>query len=517
MRFTSLVIELIRARPRLVVWLVVLLQAALWLLVALLFYRSPPGDLATVLAFGREYQVGTDLGPPLAFWLADIAFRAAGNHMIGVYLLAQLCSVATLWTLYLLARAIVGGQQAVLAVLLTMTILAFGPRAIEFGPLVLARPLWALLLLHSWQLIGQNRRNAWFAWSIEAGLLLLTTSAAIVLLALVAGFILATARGRRVLMSFDPLFAVLVTIVLSLPYLIWLIRADMLVWPHWPAISDLGARALLWAELLGALLFAISGVAILAALNSGWFARNREEAPAIFRPPVDPLARDFVYFFAIGPALAASLISALFNLDQPVGGTGIALMMTGLAIVVATGDLVHLRRQKVLRSVWAALIVAPALVVIATALVAPWAGSSEVSTSLPAAKIANFFDDSFERRTSQKLRAVSGDAELATLITLSRDRPHLFLAATPERTPWLDLSKFNQTGGVVVWRASDTAGTPPDEIAARFPGLLPEVPRGFERLVNGRQPLLRIGWAIVRPKPLSSEVNTGSRKENASK
>ena len=118
MRFTSLIVELIRARPRLVVWLVLLLQAAMWLILPLVLYRSPPGDVATVLAFGREFQVGTDLGPPLAFWLADIAFRAAGNHMFGVYLLAQVCSVATLWTLYLLARAIVGGQQAVLAVLL---------------------------------------------------------------------------------------------------------------------------------------------------------------------------------------------------------------------------------------------------------------------------------------------------------------------------------------------------------------------------------------------------------------
>ena len=218
MRFTSLVIELIRARPRLVVWLVVSLQAALWLLVAILFYRGPPGDLATVLAFGREYRVGTDLGPPLALWLADIAFRAAGNHMFGVYLLAQLCSVATFWTSYLLARAIVGGQQAVLAVLLSMTILAFSAPALEFGPLVLARPLWALLLLHSWQLIGQNRRNVWFAWSIEAGLLLLTTSAAIVLLVLIVGFIAATARGRRMVMRpFDPLFALLVVVVLALP------------------------------------------------------------------------------------------------------------------------------------------------------------------------------------------------------------------------------------------------------------------------------------------------------------
>src|ERR1700722_11757209 len=197
MRFTSLIIELIRARPRLVVWLVVLLQAALWLIVALLLYRSPPGDLAVVLAYGREYQVGTDLGPPLAFWLADIAFRLSGNHMFGVYLLAQICGVATFLALYQLARAIVGGQQAVLAVLLTMTVTIFSSPGLEFGPLVLARPLWALLLLHSWQLIGQNRRNAWFAWSIEAGLLLLTSSAAIGLLLLLVGFALATLRGRR--------------------------------------------------------------------------------------------------------------------------------------------------------------------------------------------------------------------------------------------------------------------------------------------------------------------------------
>jgi hypothetical protein len=86
------------------------------------------------------------------------------------------------------------------------------------------------------------------------------------------------------------------------------------------------------------------------------------------------------------------------------------------------------------------------------------------------------------------------------LIALDSGRPHLFLDATPERTPWLSMERFNETGGVVVWRASDTAGTPPDDIARRFPGIVPELPRSFERLVNGRLPLLRIGWGIVRPK-----------------
>ena len=123
-----------------------------------------------------------------------------------------------------------------------------------------------------------------------------------------------------------------------------------------------------------------------------------------------------------------------------------------------------------------------------------------MATSLPASAIAHFFGDSFERRTNQRLRAVAGDAATCDPDHAGHRRPHLLLDATPERTPWLTLAKFNETGGVVVWRASDTVGTPPADIAKRFPGLVPEVPRAFEPLITGRQPLLRIGWAIVRPK-----------------
>jgi hypothetical protein len=252
--------------------------------------------------------------------------------------------------------------------------------------------------------------------------------------------------------------------------------------------------------LLGGLVLAASGIVLLVVLNSGRTRRKPEEAPIIYRPPVDPLARDFVYFFAIAPALTGSLISGLFNLERIVGGTGIALLMSGLAVIVAAGDLIQLRRQRVLRSAWAATIIAPALAVLATTLFVPWTGDPEVATSLPATAIAHFFGDSFERRTNRPLRAVTGDPQLASLIALDAARPHLLLDAAPERTPWLTLAKFSETGGVVVWRASDTVGTPPADIAQRFPGLVPEVPRVFEWPVTGRQPLLRIGWAIVRPK-----------------
>jgi hypothetical protein len=285
-----------------------------------------------------------------------------------------------------------------------------------------------------------------------------------------------------------------------LPYLVWVIRSDVLAMPPLPGLDDLSVRATHWGGLLGGLLLAMAGIVILVILNSRWFARNAEEAPIIYRPRVDPLAREFVYTFALGPALFGSLIAGVFNLDRVTGGAGVALLMSGLAVIVATGDLVYLRRQRLLRTVWAAALAAPAFVAIAATLFLPWTTSAELPTSLPARAIAHFFGDSFERRTNQKLRAVAGDPQLASFVALDAGRPHLLLDATPERTPWLSVAKFNETGGVVVWRAMDTSGAPPADIAQRFPGLVPEVPRAFEWMVNGRQPLLRVGWAIVRPK-----------------
>lgn len=505
MRFTSLIVELVRARPRLIFWIVVLGQAALWLLLPWLLYGSPPGEVATVLAFGREYQVGTQLGPPAAFWLADVAFRLSGNHIFGVYLLSQLCFIVTFWALFALGRAIVGAQQAILAVLLTATITAFAFPGAEFGPLMLARPLWALVLLHTWQIVGQERRTAWFALPVEIGLLILTTSAALPLLVMLAIFVLATSRGRRAMMSTDPLYAVLVVFVLVLPYGVWLLRAGALTLPPLPAVAELQDRLLGWGGLLAGLLFALSGIGLLLIVNSRYFDQKADDPPLIFRPPLDPFARLYVYVFALVPPVALSFLAALFGRDQVVGGDGIALLLTGLAIVVTAGDLIALRRQQLLRSVWLVVMAAPVAVILGLTLFQPWIGSSEIKTSIPARDIGRFFGENFERRTGRPLAAVAGDPQFAMLIGFAApSRPHVMFDATPQQTPWMTPAKFSESGGVVVWRAADTAGTPPDDIAKRFPGLVPEVPRAFERVVRGRQALLRIGWAIVRPQSPAS-------------
>jgi len=116
MHYVSLIIEFLRGRPAVVFWTVALTQAALWTIMPALFYSAPPGGVPLLLAIGHEYLLGSYLGPPLAFWLGESAYRIAGAF--GLYALAQACIVVTYWAVFTLGRRIVGTRHAVLAVLL---------------------------------------------------------------------------------------------------------------------------------------------------------------------------------------------------------------------------------------------------------------------------------------------------------------------------------------------------------------------------------------------------------------
>jgi len=91
MRFTSLVIELIAPGRGWWSGIVVLFQAALWLILPVAAVSKPsrrPCDRSRVWP---GIPVGTVLGPPLAVLARRYRVSRRGNHMFGVYLLAQLC------------------------------------------------------------------------------------------------------------------------------------------------------------------------------------------------------------------------------------------------------------------------------------------------------------------------------------------------------------------------------------------------------------------------------------------
>src|SRR5262249_49823471 len=227
MLYVSPIVEALRGRPRLVFWTATLAQALLWTLVPALFYASPPGDVPLVLAIGHEWQLGTIYGPPLANWLAELAFRLAGGSVVGIYVLAQVCVVITFWAVFTLGGAIVGASHAALAVLLMVGISVFATPTPDFGPAVLAMPLTALAILFYWRAVGGRRHFVWLALGAMLGLLLLTTYFATILLALMALFTAATKRGRASLATPYPYAVLLIVPAVALPHLLWLYNGHL--------------------------------------------------------------------------------------------------------------------------------------------------------------------------------------------------------------------------------------------------------------------------------------------------
>jgi Dolichyl-phosphate-mannose-protein mannosyltransferase len=489
----SLFVELLRTRPLTLFWTMAGLQVVLWTLVPLLFYSAPPGQLPLVIAIGREFQLGTDFGPPLAFWLAELAFRAAG--MFGVYLLSQICIVVTYWAVLNLGRAVVGEIHAVMAVLLMAGIAVFSVPTPEFGPSILATPLWAMLLFHYWRAAHRGKFIYWLAVGVEGGLLLLTTYGGLILIGLVVVFMLSSKVGRSHLQTVGPWFAGLVIVVVLFPYLVWL---DLGGGTRFAGFAQVIQNLRMWAWMLGALLISHLGLDILVLLGRGAIIPSRSKPPEITREGVDPGARLFVYFFAIAPALAMALFSFLSPRPENFMAAPLAAM-SGLAVIVAAGDRIRIEHQYLIGYAWAAMMILPPVLVALAIMIQPWIFAVDLRVGRPAKEIGQFFAESFQRRTGKPLEIVGGDLPIAALISLAAPtRPSLYLESAPEYLPKVTKREIEEKGAVVVWQAADTAG-PPAEILRQFPDIVAEVPQTFSRRFQGRMPLMRLGWGMIRP------------------
>jgi hypothetical protein len=497
MHHVSLIIEFLRGRPAVVFWAVALTQAALWTLIPWLFYSAPPEGVPLLLAIGHEFMLGSYLGPPLAFWLGELVFRFAG--LFGLYALSQVCIVTAMWAVFTLGRAVVGTRHAVLGILLMAGIAAFSVPSPDFGPAVLAAPLWALALLHYWRAVGQFQRGAWFLLALDLGLLMLTSYVGVLLLALLIVFSLGTARGRRAFLDPEPWFAIVLMAAVVFPFALWLYGARAFVLSELDIATAFAGSWSPGAWLMLTIAAVHLGFVLLIVLASGWPRKLRERAPEIDRPPVARLARVYVYFFALAPAALAVALAFTLNRLGPLAAAAPLVLLSGLAVIMAAGDRVHLYRERLVSSVWLGLLLAPPLLAAISLVAMPWIAGRDLRIAQPASAEAQFFAESYQRRTGKPLGFVTGDERIAPLIAMTApSRPRVFFAWAPQRSPWVTVDDVAANGAVLVWPA-ETATTPPAALRTQFPGMVPELPRSFERAVQGRLPLIRLGWSVLRP------------------
>jgi hypothetical protein len=515
MFYVPLYIEALRARPRLVFWLAVLAQAALWVVVPSLMYSAPPGDLAHLLAVAHDPPLRSDVGPPLAYWLADTVFRHAG--MVGIYLLAQVCVVAAFYCIFALGRAMVGPTHAVMAVLLMIGIFTFGVPTPEFGPAILAMPLWAATVLFYWRAVTEKRRIYWLAFAAATAGLLITTAYALIFVLVMIVFTIASKRGRTAAQSFEAWIAWAAVAGMIYVHFELLTRAHFAIRPVIEHLRSAGAaagNAEAWFKLVGALVLTHAGLILLVALAFGWprTGISTTPAPTIVRRPVTSPVINFVKVFAFGPVLLTTVVVVLANLHVSIVDAAPLLLLSGLAVIVFAGDSIELHHQRHLGMAWAGLLVAPAVLVPVAILLLPWAVGTELKVAQPANAMGKFFAESFARRTGRPLTIVGGDQHLAELVAIgARTRPQVYFEINPSSETRITADAVRKNGAVIVWQSPDTNPAPPPDIQERFPDLTPEVPHAFARPVRGRLPPLLIGWGVIRP--ADTEGNAGQPKQ----
>jgi hypothetical protein len=158
-----------------------------------------------------------------------------------------------------------------------------------------------------------------------------------------------------------------------------------------------------------------------------------------------------------------------------------------------------LYRERLVSSAWLGLLVAPPLLAALSLVIMPWAMARDLGVAQPAQAEAQFLTDSYQRRTGKPLSFVSGDERLAPMIALmAPNRPRVFFAWAPQRSPWISVDDVAAQGAVLVWPAEAT-GQPPATLKTQFPTMVPELPRSFTRAVQGRLPPIRLGWSVLRP------------------
>src|ERR1044072_485426 len=153
-------LETARRAPGACLAVVLALHVVIWTALPALLSHNLQLDLIEDLALGREWQLGYWKHPPLPWWLADAVYRLTGD-VHAVYILGPLAAAVCMVAVWLLGRDIVGGFQALIAVLSLEGIHFFNFSVPKFAPDQMQLPFWAMTGLFLYRAIVSGRAKHW--------------------------------------------------------------------------------------------------------------------------------------------------------------------------------------------------------------------------------------------------------------------------------------------------------------------------------------------------------------------
>jgi hypothetical protein len=481
------------------------LHFAVWTALPTLLYGNLPLDLIEALTYGREWQLGSDKLPPLPWWMVEITYRVFGSDL-AYYALAELTVVAAFALIWALARPLVGGVGALVAVLIVDGLHYFGYTAAKFNHDVIQLPLWALAGYAFHAALKRGRTRDWLLLGVAFGGALWAKYFVIVLAAAYAAFMIFDRDARRAWRTPGPWLGMAVALVIASPHLIWLVQNDFLPFGYVDARS---APARGWYDyllhpavfLLGQLAFMLPTLFIAALWVWPRPATNAALPVAPDNGMADAFDRRIVALLAFGPAAAmVALIAASGRGAVTMWGYPLWIFL-GLWIVLVAPNARDLRRLRRTLVAWAAVFAALAIGFTADYTVLPLLDHRYRAAFFPGDALASELTQRFHAATGdQKLRYVIGTMWLGGNVShYSADHPHVLIDGLPRRAPWIDVNDLRAKGAVLVWNVGDLAHLPP-----AFAAVAPSAQVGTPFTLPARRFGIgeeHIGWAVLMPQP----------------
>jgi 4-amino-4-deoxy-L-arabinose transferase-like glycosyltransferase len=220
-------VDFARREPGRCLAAVLVAHVVIWTALPALLSHNLQLDLAEDLALGREWQLGYWKHPPLPWWLADLAYRVVGD-VRAVYLLGPLSAAVCMYAVWLLGRDIVGGSQALIAVLALEGLHFFNFSVPKFAHDQMQLPFWALTGLFLYRAIARERALDWLAAGAALALCFWSKYAAFALAGSLGLFMLLDPTARRTLLTPGPWLMALAFLLVIAPNFYWLVDTGYL-------------------------------------------------------------------------------------------------------------------------------------------------------------------------------------------------------------------------------------------------------------------------------------------------
>lgn len=493
------VVDFARREPGKCLAVVLALHVIVWTALPTLLSHNLQLDLAEDLALGREWQLGYWKHPPLPWWLADLAYRIAGDVRV-VYLLGPLSAAVCMYAVWLTGRDIIGGFAALIAVLALEGIHFFNFSVPKFAHDQMQLPFWALTGLFLWRGLTNDRARDWMLAGACLALCFWSKYAAFALAGSLALFLLFDPQARRKLLTPGPWLMALAFFVVIAPNLTWLIETGFLPLRYVDGRAKIATQwyhfftfPLQWTA--GQILFLLPAIGLMVLALSRARPERDENA----------FARRYVTLLALGP-YAVTTAAALVLGRLPVAMWGYPLWsFAPLAALLWLGPVTDPLRLRRFAIGFLVIFVAMPLAYLIVEGFEPLVRDRPKATQFPGRQVAATVTQRWREKFASALPYVGG-GEFATnnIAVYSPDRPHVIVHADPAKSPWIDRDDLRRRGAVLVWEDGQVDAAALAQMRSDYPGLDVQEPIVLPRqtfVARGKVQPVRVHIAIVPPRP----------------